>query len=48
MEDGMRQQQVNLKKKNVLLSSILYLLARHIKAELGCEVPKLGLREYIF
>jgi hypothetical protein len=39
VEGGMRQQQVNSKK---LLSSFMYLLARHIKEELAKEVPQLG------
>jgi hypothetical protein len=48
--EGMRQQQVNSKKIYIasLISSIMYLLARHIKAELVSEVPQLGFREYIF
>jgi len=37
-----------LKKILIALSSIMYLLARHIKAELGRKVPQLGFREYIF
>jgi hypothetical protein len=45
----MRHQQVNFKKECApFINYVQYLLARHIKAELGCEVPKLGLREYIF
>jgi hypothetical protein len=42
----MREQQVNSKKK-ILIAPFL-LLARHIKAEIGSEVPKFGFREYIF
>jgi len=39
----MIQQQVNFKRILIAFSSIMCLLFRHIKAELGSEVPQLGI-----
>jgi hypothetical protein len=37
-----------LKRFSKVLSSIMYFLARHIKAELGSEMLQLGFREYYY